>query len=223
MLSVVIPTWQAEGSLGATLDALSEAPAGTEIVVTDGGSTDATRAVAERAGCRVVSSPKGRGAQLAAGARAARGDWLMFLHADTVPSAGWTGEVTAFIGKPGNEDRAAVFGFALDDDAVAARLVEWSVGWRCRLVALPYGDQGLVIHRDTYEAIGGFRPMAIFEDVDIVRRLGRRRLHFLAARAVTSAARYRRDGYFLRPARNLFCLALYFFGLPPATIRRIYR
>lgn len=223
MLSVVIPTWQAENSLGPTLAALKEAPAVSEIVVVDGGSTDATRSIAALANCKLVSSPRGRGTQLAAGAQAAAGEWIMFLHADTIPEPGWADEVGAFIADPANRDRAAVFRFALDDTAFAARLVEWFVAWRCRLLALPYGDQGLVIHRDGYEATGGFKPMAMFEDVDLVRRLGRRRLKFLKCRAVTSAARYRDDGYILRPLRNLACLVLYLLGLPPRAIQRIYQ
>jgi hypothetical protein len=96
------------------------------------------------------------------------------------------------------------------------------VALRGRVLKLPYGDQGLLIPKRLYEEIGGFRPLRIMEDVDIVRRLGRRRIVMLRTRAVTSAERFRRDGYFRRSARNLFCLTLYTLGVTPDVIERIY-
>jgi hypothetical protein len=94
--------------------------------------------------------------------------------------------------------------------------------WRARRLGLPYGDQGLLIGRAFLESLGGYPPLPLMEDVALVRRIGRRRLDALAADAVTSAARYRREGYVARPLRNLFCLGLYFAGVPPAAIRRLY-
>ena len=96
------------------------------------------------------------------------------------------------------------------------------MSWRCRLLALPYGDQGLLIPRGLYEALGGFRPLPLMEDVDLVRRIGRRRLALLPVAAVTSAARYRRAGYGPRVLRNLACLSLYGLGVPPRVIARLY-
>ncbi|MEE8246899.1 MAG: glycosyl transferase family 2, partial [Alphaproteobacteria bacterium] len=87
---------------------------------------------------------------------------------------------------------------------------------------LPYGDQGLLIHRDLYSRVGGFRPLPLMEDVDIVRRIGARRLVVLEAAALTSAARYRRAGYLRRSLRNLACLGLYFLGVPPRLLVRLY-
>ena len=136
--------------------------------------------------------------------------------------AGWDNEVRAFMAVDANRDKAAYFRFGLDDGSASARRLEAMVAWRSRALALPYGDQGLLISRELYERIGGFRPLPIMEDVDIVRRLGRRRLHALAGRAVTSAAKFRRRGYLLRSTRNLFCLALFFLGVPTPLIARIY-
>jgi hypothetical protein len=100
------------------------------------------------------------------------------------------------------------------------------VAWRCRVLALPYGDQGLLIHRDLLAAVGGIRPLPLMEDVDLVRRLvrrgGRARLVALDAVAVTSAERWRREGYAGRSARNLLCLSLWFAGVPPRIIARVY-
>lgn len=223
-LSVVIPTLNAGASLAACLGALSTAENGglpSEIIVVDGGSTDDTVAVATAAGARQIAAPAGRGRQLAEGGRAATGDWLLFLHADTQLAAGWGRAAAVFMTAPANAERAAVFRFALRDDDSAARRLERMVAWRCRVLALPYGDQGLLIGRHFYQRLGGFKPLPLMEDVDIVRRIGRRRLTMLEATALTSAARYR-HGYLRRSARNLTCLSLYFLGVPPAAIARIY-
>jgi rSAM/selenodomain-associated transferase 2 len=219
MLSIVIPTLNAAATLRATLAALDEGR--PELVVADGGSDDGTPSLAREAGCRIVEAPRGRGSQLAVGAAAARGDWLLFLHADTRPAPGWAGCVRRFVDDPANGERAAYFRLALDDASPAARRLEAMVAWRCRVLALPYGDQGLLIAAPFYRALGGFRPLPLMEDVDLVRRIGRQRLVALDHPAVTSAARYR-DGYARRSARNLLCLSLYFAGMPPARIARLY-
>jgi rSAM/selenodomain-associated transferase 2 len=227
LLSVVIPTLDAERTLAATLAAL--VPAAVEglvrdVVIADGGSRDATLAIADAAGCAVVEAPRGRGAQLAAGARAAKCDWLLFLHADTVLDEDWAGAARRFIAsaEAGSGKEAAAFRFALDADGAAARLLERFVALRGHVFAMPYGDQGLLISRRLYDALGGFAPLEIMEDVDMVRRIGRRRLAVLPARAVTSAARYRRNGILLRGLRNLGCLSLYFLRVPPRIIARLY-
>lgn len=224
-LSVIIPVLDAEATLPAALAALAEGrDAGLlrEVLVIDGGSRDATAALARGAGARVIAASRGRGVQLADGGVAAQGDWLLFLHADTRLGRGWSGAVAAFIADPGNERRAAYLRFRLDDATPAARRLEAIVGWRCRRLALPYGDQGLLISRVFYGELGGFRALPLMEDVDLVRRIGRRRLVALAADAITSAERYRRGGYVARPLRNLGCLGLYFLGLPPRLLARLY-
>lgn len=224
-LSVIIPTLNAGATLPRCLAALTSArTAGflAEIIVVDGGSRDDTADVAADAGARFIETSAGRGPQLAEGGRMASGDWLLFLHADTELAAGWERAAAGFMRAPANADRAAAFRFALSDDDPAARRLERMVAWRCRVLALPYGDQGLLIGRGFYDRLGGFKPLPLMEDVDIVRRIGRRRLAMLEAAALTSAARYRRGGYLARPARNLTCLGLYFLGVPPAAIAKIY-
>ncbi len=215
-LSVVIPTLNAAPALPATLASLDAA---AEVVVADGGSTDGTEGLARSLGATVIAAPRGRGAQLAAGIAAARGPWLLLLHADTRLAPGWVGAVRAAMAEPG---RAFHFRFALDDAAPAARRLERAVAWRCRALALPYGDQGLLIHCDLLAAVGGMRPLPLMEDVDLVRRLGRARLGALDVVALTSAERWRREGWWRRSARNLLCLSLWFLGVPARIIARVY-
>jgi len=221
-ISVVIPTLDAGAVLGEALAALAGARLIREIVVVDGGSEDNTVAVAKAAAARVVVAERGRGPQLAAGAAAAAGEWLLFLHADCRLEAGWEEAVGAFLAAPDASSRAGYFGFALDDPSPAARRLERIVAWRCRALGLPYGDQGLLIARSLYRAVGGFAALPLMEDVDLARRIGRHRLIPLDARAVGSAGRYRSGGYLRRPLRNLFCLSLYFAGVPPSRIARLY-
>jgi len=211
----------AAASVQKTIRALPPGLAG-EVVVSDGGSKDETVSLAVAAGARVVEGPAGRGRQLARGALAARGDWLLFLHADTRLGAGAGAEISAFVADPDNQYRAGAFRYRLDDQGVPARILEAMVRLRCRVMALPYGDQGLLISRGFYDALGGFRPLALMEDVDLIRRIGRARLHFFTSPAITSAVRYRRDGYLRRTARNLCCLIAYFLGVPPDRLREFY-
>jgi len=217
-LSVVIPALNAAAGLPATLDSLGGAPG--EIILVDGGSTDATVALAQAAGARVISAPRGRGGQIAAGVAAAAGPWLLILHADTRLAPGWPAAVAQAMREPA---RAAYFCFALDDAAPAARRLERAVAWRCHWLGLPYGDQGLLIHRDLLAEVGGMRALPLMEDVDLVRRLGRRRLRAMDVPAVTSAARWQAEGYLRRSARNLLCLTLWFAGASPERVQRVYR
>jgi len=224
-LSIIIPTFNAIPVLGPTLAALAQIEAVglvKDVVISDGGSTDDTTAAARETGAIVVETQRGRGPQLQAGADAATGDWLLFLHADTVLAPGWADVVRAFIARPAASEQAGYFTFVLDDSSPQARRIERLVRWRNRVFALPYGDQGLLLHKSLFWRIGGYRYYPLMEDVDIVHRLGRRRLRPLDGEAITSAARYRANGYWRRPARNLCCLVLYYLGISPETIRRIY-
>lgn len=224
MLSVIIPVLNAGPDLDGTLEAVAAAGRHLpcETIVVDGGSTDDVVSNAARHGAIVIDSARGRGVQLAAGAAAAAGDWFFFLHADTRPQENWVGAIRRFINSDENRHRAAALRFRLDDAKFVARIVERAVAVRSGLLGLPYGDQGLLISRAFYEQIGGYRRIPLMEDVDIIRRIGRRRLQILDACALTSAARYRRDGYLMRPLRNLICLGLYSAGVSPRHISTFY-
>ena len=215
MLSVVIPALDAADWIGPCIVAVREAD---EILVVDGGSSDDTAAVAGRSGARVIRSAPGRGVQLAAGAAAATGDWLLFLHADTRLAPGWRQAADRHMAR--HDGRAACFRFRLDAREWQARLVEAGVALRVRLLGLPYGDQGLLSARALYERLGGYRPLALMEDVDLVRRIGR--VGSLEVDAVTSAERWRSGGWLRRSGRNLLCLALYRCGISAERVARLY-
>lgn len=224
MLSVVIPALNASSTLPAVLDALKEGKSNglvREIIVVDGGSRDDTIARAKKLGARVVPGKRGRGSQLRLGADCAAAPWLLFLHADTVLDDGWAGPVAQFIGRTGG-DKAGVFEFALDDSAFGARVIECGVSFRTRRFGLAYGDQGLLMPASFYREIGGFRPLPLMEDVDLIRRIGRARLEVVRVRAVTSARRFKRGGYIMRPLRNMFLVLCFFAGVPPRLLARLY-
>ncbi|HRD75092.1 MAG TPA: TIGR04283 family arsenosugar biosynthesis glycosyltransferase [Hyphomicrobiaceae bacterium] len=229
MISVIIPTLDAQDGLAATLTALVPAVVEglvREVIVVDGGSADRSVEIADQAGCTIVRSERGRGQQLATGAAAARHPWLLFLHADTILEQGWERDGSAFIERIDSglrEPAAAAFRFALDDLGIAPRILEAGVAARCALFRLPYGDQGLLIPKRLYDRIGGFSKVPLMEDVELVGRLKRSQLIMLRARAITSAIRYRRDGYLRRTLRNLSCLTLYYLRVPPGRIVRWYR
>ena len=219
-ISVIIPTLNAEKALGPCLTALMEGlDAGLirEVVVCDGGSRDATCATAQAWGAKVLEHPPSRGGQLGAACALAKGEWLLVLHADTMLEKGWSAEVQAHLpsGQP------AWFQLAFDVAGLPARVVAGWANLRSRLLGLPYGDQGLLVPRALYEAVGGYPDQPLMEDVALARAL-KGRLSGLSVQAVTSAAKYRQQGWLRRGGRNLWTLMRYFAGAAPEDLARSY-
>lgn len=225
MICVVIPTLNSQKHLPACLSALVPGAVDgliKKVLIVDGGSSDETLKIADAAGADIVKSKPGRGIQLAAGGAKAECDWLLFLHSDTVLQPPWQTDVAAFV-ENGGSDTAAAFRFGLNDERTRARILEKIVSLRCRLFGLPYGDQGLLISKKLYNELGGFLPIVLMEDVDLVRKIGAKQLHMLNASAVTSADKYRQKGYLRRMLGNIRCLAMWFAGVDPAKILEKYR
>jgi rSAM/selenodomain-associated transferase 2 len=225
MISVVIPTLNAATHLPRSLASLM--PGLTEgmikqVIVSDGGSEDETLAMADAAGCDIVRGERGRARQLRAGADAAKGKWLLFLHADTALESDWVDETRRFIETPQARHKAAVYKLAFDDQSRAARRVVFWARLRARVMKLPYGDQGLLISRFFYDGLGGYPDIPLMEDVEIMRRIGPRRLVQFDTEAVTSAEKYRRDGYDKRAWRNLGLMARYLMGADPVELAKAY-
>jgi glycosyltransferase involved in cell wall biosynthesis len=191
MISVIVPTLNAEASLPRCFDSLIVATVRgvvREVIVADGGSADETLMIADAAGARMKKGSRSRASQLIAGANAARQEWLLFLHPETALDPGWENEVEAFIGRSSLEQpRAAYFRYAIDDFGGGARRSEAFAVLRCALLKRPYGNQGLLIPKRLYKQLGGYREVKR-EDCDLVRRIGPSRLVMLRSRAVNKRA-----------------------------------
>lgn len=219
-LSIIIPTLTAGDALPATLDCLLPGVAQGvigEVIVSDGGSVDQTLELADDAGCRIVSGAPGRGGQMARGGAQARGDWLLFLHADTHLPPGWVGAVCTHM----EREEAAVFALSFRSEAAMARLVAGWANWRTRVLGLPYGDQGLLISRRLYDAVGGFSELPLMEDVAIARAL-KGRIVMLPETVSTDARRYTQRGWVRQGTRNLWTLTRYLAGVDPTKLARAY-
>jgi len=218
-ISVIIPTLNAEADLTHCLTALMEGlDAGLirELIISDGGSEDATAALADAWGADIVTGPASRGGQLRRGCAKASADWLLILHADTTLEAGWTGPVIAHL----KGQKAGWFHLRFDSDGFAAGFVAGWANWRSRF-GLPYGDQGLLLPRALYQSVGGYPDLPLMEDVSLARAL-KGRLAAIPANAVTSADKYRRAGWLRRGGRNLWTLIRYFAGVAPAKLAANY-
>lgn len=223
-LSVIVPTLNAAGDLPLCLESLLpglEAGLIREVIVVDGGSADVTRAIAGSAGADVIESEAGRGKQLRAGAAAARGEWFLFLHADTALSRDWAERAAAHMGT--RPSMAAAFKLKFRSDARAARWLESRANRRARWLGLPYGDQGLLISRALYEETGGYADVPLMEDVMLVRTIGKKLLVILDAEARTSAAKYERDGWHRRAWHNAWILTRFLLGAKPEALAKAYR
>ena len=218
--SIVIPTLNSARSLPGTLLSMMEGlDAGLicEVVVTDGGSNDATLAIAEAWGAQIIVGAASRGGQLRRGVAASRGEWIMVLHADSILQDGWAGEVQ----KRMNECPLC-FSLAFRDSGMAGKLVAVWANLRTDVLRLPYGDQGLLLRRKDYEAAGGYLDQPLMEDVALVCALARR-VSRIRAHACTGAEKYQKQGWMRRGAKNLILLMRYWAGAKPEDLAQAYQ
>jgi uncharacterized protein len=213
LVSVIIPVYRDAAALARTLDATDFGDAEV-IVAAAEGDTTMSGLRASRPDLRWVTASRGRARQMNAGAAIARGDWLLFLHADTQLPREWPRVVEQANRDPGVS--VGCFRFALDSSATAARAIEIGVRFRVRMFSLPYGDQALFVRREAFVNLGGYSDVPIMEDVDLVRRLrSTGRLFVASEEAVTSARRWEEDGWLKRTARHLSLIVRYFAGVHP--------
>ncbi len=220
-ISIIIPTLDAADGLAETIPSLIEGlEAGLvrELILSDGGSSDATRAVADAAGAVWLSTPSSsRAARLRLGAEAARGDWLLFLKAGTALSKGWNQDFRSALGAPG----AYHFDLRFHGRGVLPCVAAGLANLRARL-RLPHGEHGLLIDRATYESVGGYPDLPLMEDVAIARALGSR-LCRLPVDAETCPRPYARQGWVRPGLRNTLNLMRYLGGTDPAALRGAFR
>lgn len=178
--------------------------------------------MASARGCRVVPAPRGRGRQLRAGIGAARGRWLLVIHADARLGPDALAEAERAV--TGSTVQHAAWPLAIAGDGAWLRWVERGAALRWRLLGLAYGDQGLLVRRDLYDAAGGYPDTAIMEDVVLVRRLGRLAPMTRFRHPITAdGRRWRREGAVRATLRNLVLLGLYLAGMAPDRLARWYQ
>lgn len=220
-LSIVMPVLNEAARIEAALTALQIYRArGVEVIVADGGSADGTAELAAPLCDRVVTSPRGRAAQMNAGATAARGDVLLFLHADTqLPD---DAERLIADGLARTHKEWGRFDVRFDDGGLLA-LVAFTINWRSRLTGIATGDQAMFMTRAIYDKAGGFPAIALMEDVAMSARLKRISSPLcLRARVTTSGARWRKHGL-IRTVLLMWRLRLaFYFGADPARLARAY-
>jgi rSAM/selenodomain-associated transferase 2 len=221
-VSIIVPTLDEERSIARLLDDVSMLEAPHEVIVVDGGSTDDTAAVAARHGARVLRARRGRGAQLAAGARAATAPVFCFLHADVRLRADARRELADVArSRPAG---AFAFRFRIDTRGWRYRLIELGTRLRVRLFGLPYGDQGLVVSRADYEAAGGYPDLPVMEDVALVDSLRRiTTIRSLRSELPVSARRWELEGPLTCTLRNWRVMLAYRFGASPHQLAARYR
>jgi len=201
-ISIIIPTINEASNLPLLLSDLSSIQNEDEIIIVDSGSDDKTIDIANIYGAKVfISKERNRGFQLDIGARNSKGDWLIFLHADTRLTHDWFKKTNSFLKE--NENSIYYFKFKIDHKKIIYRVLEILVNFRSQYLKQPYGDQGLIIHRNIYFKNNGFRKIPLMEDVDFLRRLNNKKdLKQLNLPIYTSSRKWERTNIFLQAIKN---------------------
>lgn len=220
-ISIIIPACNESQNISRHLPGLF-ADSGIEVLVVDGNSSDGTAAAAEALGARVLRADPDRASQMNIGAGAARGDILLFLHADTSLAPGFASQVRAALEEPGVA--AGAFRFSIAGSGWGLRLIEKGVNVRARFLQMPYGDQALFVRSDLFASLGGFPPLPVMEDFEMVRRLKQRgRITILSLAATTSARRWQKLGTLRTTLVNQVMVLGYLLGVNPRKLAKWYR
>ncbi len=221
LLTIIIPVYNEEENIGRTLHALGSDPR-LEIMVVDGGSSDRTRDLAAQHGAVVMETQKGRARQMNAGAEAAQGDILLFLHGDTRLPGGFLAAVEETM--TSGKWLAGAFRLGIDGPGGGLRWIAKLANLRARLLKLPYGDQGIFLKRMDFIGLGGYQELPIMEDFCLVRRLRKKgRIRLLAETALTSDRRWRQLGIVRTTLLNQLMVAGFLLGAAPDRLARLYR
>lgn len=219
LLSIIIPTWNEASTIERTLSPLMPV-SGVEVLVADGGSEDATVEIAQGMGARVLKCRPGRGRQMNAAAAQARGETLLFLHADTRLPTDFQKHMWDILVQGA---LAGAFPLRIDAQGALLRIVEWGANIRSRIRHMPYGDQALFLKAQTFYQLGGFPHWPLMEDYEFCRRLRRLgKIKLAPVPVTTSARRWERRGVIRTTLLNQFYIACYHAGLSPDRLARWY-
>lgn len=220
-ISVIIPVLNEAIAIRSVLLNVAEAT-NTEIIVADGGSQDETVAIAQSLGVKVIITTAGRANQMNAGAAAATGTILLFLHADTYLPNNF--ETLIFSALEDSRTIAGAFELRIDAERRGLRLIEKMVNWRSHVLKMPYGDQAIFIRTTVFHEIAGFSNLPIMEDFELMQRLKQRgRIAILPAAVFTSGRRWQKLGVIKTTLINQLIILGYFLGVPPSQLVRWYR
>ena len=220
---VVIPVRHAGEHLKQLLQQFADANLSHQIVVVNSGSSDLSALTKKYAKVDLIQTDRpGRGYQIRLGIEHLQTPWYLLLHADSILTGDWDSAINQFVVDTPDADKAGYFDFRLDSADRMARILERLVNWRCYLLGLPYGDQGLLIPASLLAACGGVPDIPLMEDVHLARRITRGRLRRIGVPLRTSAQHYQQHGYVKRCAQNLIFLGLFLVGVKPATLHRWY-
>ena len=219
-LSIIVPTLEEAGPIGATIDAALALGSDVEVIVVDGGSDDGTAAIARRHGARVIeAADRGRARQMNQGAAAARGEVLLFLHADTILPTDAAAAIAAVLAD--GQVAGGCFRLRFDHDHLVLRLSSALSGLGFRL--FHYGDSAYFVRRATFWEMGGFQAMPLLEDLDFWLRLNRaHRVAVAPATVLTSARRFRQVGVVRQQALGTLIVLLYLVGVGAPRLARLY-
>ncbi|MBW4561105.1 MAG: TIGR04283 family arsenosugar biosynthesis glycosyltransferase [Mojavia pulchra JT2-VF2] len=230
-ISIIIPTLNEAVNIKIAMSSLQEAgfanattqpSRNIEVIVVDGGSKDDTVEIAQSLGVKVILSSPGRAVQMNAGAVAASGEILLFLHADTRLPSGFDAMIRTALQQP--RTVAGAFKLRIDASPWGMRWVEWGVNWRSHFLQMPYGDQAIFLTKEVFQQIGGFPELPIMEDFELIRRLKRiGKIAIIAVPVVTSARRWLQKGIIQTTLINQIVIIAYLLGVSPKRIRSWYR
>ncbi|MBW2466355.1 MAG: TIGR04283 family arsenosugar biosynthesis glycosyltransferase [Deltaproteobacteria bacterium] len=220
-ISIIIPAYNEAANLQRLLPELQEVP-GVELLVVDGNSTDNTVDLVKSLSVQVLVVSPGKAEQMNAGAGAAHGNILLFLHSDTRLPPGFAEAVRDGLNKPGVS--AGAFHLAIAGKSFGLRVIERLANFRAKVLQMPYGDQGIFVSRDMFYSVGAFPGQPIMEDFELVRRLKRRgKIEILPLYATTSARRWKRLGVIRTTVMNQLIIIAYLLGLSPKKLAGWYR
>ncbi|WP_236556879.1 TIGR04283 family arsenosugar biosynthesis glycosyltransferase [Calothrix sp. PCC 7507] len=220
-ISIIIPTINEAGNIKEAINS-TQPSTNVEVIVVDGGSKDDTLAIAQTLGVKIISSPPGRAVQMNMGATAARGEILLFLHADTLLPTGFDAMIRTVLQQPGTV--AGAFTLRIDASGLGMRLVEWGVKWRSHFWQMPYGDQAIFLTKEIFQQFGGYPELPIMEDFELIRRLKRQsKITIIPVPVVTSARRWLQKGILPTTLMNQIVIIAYLLGVSPDRIRSWYR